>query len=151
VAVSEEQSVAGPRVRISMDGQQLGNELTDNAYEDDGYRFHDVFHFAYAAVLGWSPVARAIIRHKRKSDPKVDEVEDGGRAAVIEEAVVALAFDYAKTHSFLKDVRTLDYTLLTILNLCTHGRKRSFKDSLSGEKLSSARAGRLSGICWDDP
>ena len=120
VAIQEERDGATPRVRVSMDTQQLGSELTDNAYEDDGYRFHDVFHFAYAAVLGWSPVSRAIMRRKRKSDPKIDEVEDGGRAAVIEEAVAALAFDYAKNHSFLKDVRTLDYTLLTTVKSLTN-------------------------------
>ena len=42
------------------DSQRLGNDLMDNAYEDDGYRFHDVFHLACAAVLGWSPVLRAL-------------------------------------------------------------------------------------------
>ena len=42
----------------------LGNELTDNAYEDDGYRFHDVMHLAFAAHLGWSPVLRKLLRTK---------------------------------------------------------------------------------------
>jgi NTP pyrophosphatase (non-canonical NTP hydrolase) len=77
------------RVRVSIDGVLFGGELTDNAYDPDGYRFHDVFHFAYAAVLGWSPITRALLRRKRKSRPLLDEVEDGGRAAVIEEGVAA--------------------------------------------------------------
>src|SRR4051812_11005637 len=37
------------QVRIVIDGASVGAELTDNAYDADGYRFHDVFHFAYAA------------------------------------------------------------------------------------------------------
>ena len=41
-------------------------KLTDNAYDPDGYRFHDVFHFAFAAVLAWSPVTRSLIRRKAK-------------------------------------------------------------------------------------
>jgi NTP pyrophosphatase (non-canonical NTP hydrolase) len=120
VAIREEGDGKNPTVRISMDGEQLGNQLTDNAYEEDGYRFHDVFHFANAAVLGWSPVARAITKRKRKSNPKIDEVEDGGRAAVIEEAVAALVFDYAKNHSYLREVRTLDYALLTTVKSLTN-------------------------------
>src|SRR5215469_7394159 len=37
-------------------GIKIGDRLTDNMVEDDGYRYHDVFHLSYAAVLGWSPV-----------------------------------------------------------------------------------------------
>ena len=40
-------------------GILVGDRLTDNHDPADYYRFHDVFHFAYAAVLGWSPVTRA--------------------------------------------------------------------------------------------
>ena len=95
--------------------------LTDNAYDPDGYRFHDVFHFAYAAVLGWSPITRALLRRKRKSRPLLDEVEDGGRAAVIEEGVAALAFNYARRHRMLVGVSTLDFQLLrTIKDMTSH-------------------------------
>lgn len=108
-------------VQVTMDGEAVGATLTDNAYDPDGYRFHDVFHLAYAAVLGWSPVTRAILRRKRKSQPLLDEVEDGGRAAVIEEGVAALAFSYARSHQFLEGVSTLDYSLLrTIQNMTSH-------------------------------
>jgi NTP pyrophosphatase (non-canonical NTP hydrolase) len=104
------------RVRVSINGVPFGGELTDNAYDPDGYRFHDVFHFAYAAVLGWSPIARAMLRRKRKSRPLLDEVEDGGRAAVIEEGVAALAFDYARRHHMLDGVNVLDFQLLRTIN-----------------------------------
>lgn len=121
IAIEEDHKGKNPRVRVSMGDRQLGSFLTDNAYKDDGYRFHDVLHFAFAAVLGWSPVTRAIMKRKRKSNPQIDEVEDGGRAVVIEEAIVALVFDYAKKHSFLESVESLDYTLLrTIKSLTEH-------------------------------
>lgn len=112
---------AGQRVRVLIDGEPFGAELTDNAYDPDGYRFHDVFHFAYAAVLGWSPITRSLLRRKRKSRPLLDEVEDGGRAAVIEEGVAALAFDYARRHRMLEGVATLDFQLLrTIKDMTSH-------------------------------
>jgi NTP pyrophosphatase (non-canonical NTP hydrolase) len=109
------------RVRVLIDGVPFGSELTDNAYDPDGYRFHDVFHFAYAAVLGWSPITRALLRRKRRSNPLLDEVEDGGRAAVIEEGVAALAFDYARRHRMLEGVGALDFQLLrTIKEMTSH-------------------------------
>lgn len=54
-------------VRTEINGRIIGSALTDNAYQDDGYRFHDVFHLAYAAILGWSPVLRSLLRLKRQS------------------------------------------------------------------------------------
>jgi NTP pyrophosphatase (non-canonical NTP hydrolase) len=109
------------KVRISINGVPFGAELTDNAYDPDGYRFHDVFHFAYAAVLGWSPITRRLLDRKRKSRPLLDEVEDGGRAAVIEEGIAALVFDYARRHHMLAGVRTLDFQLLrTIKDMTSH-------------------------------
>ncbi|CAM3467013.1 hypothetical protein [Thalassospira profundimaris] len=76
------------RSQMWFDGEKLGDELTDNAYEGDGYRFHDVLHLANVAHLGWSPVMRALMGRKRKSLPTVDEVEDGARARIVEEAIV---------------------------------------------------------------
>lgn len=78
----------------------IGDPLTDNIEDSDGYRFHDVFHFAYAAILHWSPVMRALIRHKRKSRPEVDEAQDGGRAIVIEEGLSTWIFARAKELDF---------------------------------------------------
>jgi NTP pyrophosphatase (non-canonical NTP hydrolase) len=113
--IVERQTPSGPQITLNINGVPTGAELTDNAYEEDGYRFHDVFHLAYAAVLGWSPVARAIMKRKRKSDANVDMVEDGGRAAAIEEGISALIFTYAENHSFLEGIKTLDWTWLRII------------------------------------
>lgn len=109
------------KMRAFIDGQQIGNDLSDNSYSSDGYRFHDIFHLSYVAVLGWSPVIRSNLKLKRKSNPRIDEVEDGGRAIAIEEGVSALVFSYAKDHNFLEGVAALDYQLLkTIKNMSSH-------------------------------
>lgn len=68
--------------------QQLGAPLTDNDHDGDGYRFHDVMHIAFAVHLGWSPNLRAFMGRKRRSSKATDNVEDGGRAKILEEAVI---------------------------------------------------------------
>jgi NTP pyrophosphatase (non-canonical NTP hydrolase) len=109
------------KVTLIMNGVQIGGRLTDNTYEEDGYRFHDAFHLAYAAILGWSPTIRSFMKRKRKSNPKIDEVEDGGRAIAIEEAISALVFNYAKTYCYFENVHSIDYEMLrTIKNLVSH-------------------------------
>lgn len=86
-------------------GVFVGDRLTDNAAEQDDYRFHDVFHYAYIAVLGWSPVIRSLLRLKRKSVPKIDEVEDGARATLIEEGVTTWLFGQAQQLDFFAGVK----------------------------------------------
>lgn len=95
-------------------GVHIGDPLTDNSNEPDDYRFHDVFHLAYVAHLGWSPVIRALLKLKRKSDPAVDENEDGARAMIIEEGIATWIFNHAKKRQFYADVTEgkLDYGLL---------------------------------------
>jgi NTP pyrophosphatase (non-canonical NTP hydrolase) len=100
------------KIRMCVDGEKVGDDLTDNSNDPDGYRFHDVFHLGYVAVLGWSPVIRKLLRKKRKSVPHIDEVQDGGRAQVLDEGVAALVFDYAREHRWLEGVQDLDYSLL---------------------------------------
>jgi hypothetical protein len=95
-----------------VNGDPLGSELTDNAHDPDGYRFHDILHLAFAATLGWSPVIRALLKRKRKSNKRLDEIEDGGRAIAIEEGVAALIFTYATEHSLLNGVETIDWGIL---------------------------------------
>lgn len=90
----------------------FGDRLTDNIGDPDGYRFHDIFHFSYVVHLGWSPVVRALMRSKRKSDGKVDEVQDGARACIIEEAVSAIVFSRAKQLNFFKGLDRVDLDLL---------------------------------------
>ena len=104
-----------------INGRKFGDPLRDNRYKDDGYRFHDIFHLTYASILGWSPTLRALLRRKRKSDPRVDEVEDGGRAIVIEEGIAAMVFSYAERRNFLQGAEGVDYDLLrTIKDMTSH-------------------------------
>lgn len=97
---------------LQWNGVFLGDPLTDNIVDPDGYRFHDVFHFAHAAVLHWSPVFRALIKQKRKSDPVVDETQDGGRAIVIEEGLTAWIFSQAKGIGFFAGRDSVSFDLL---------------------------------------
>jgi NTP pyrophosphatase (non-canonical NTP hydrolase) len=89
-------------------GINIGDRLTDNSIEPDDYRFHDVFHYAYCAVLTWSPVVRALLRLKRKSEPLIDEAEDGARAALIEEGIASRIFGQAKRLDFLAGMKPGD-------------------------------------------
>ncbi len=106
-------------VKILVNGEEFGDLLRDNSYSDDYYRFHDVFHFSYVVVLGWSPIVRRFLGCKRKEDVKIDEVEDGGRAAVIDEAISVLVFDYAKNHNYFEGSGGVDYELLRTINKLT--------------------------------
>ena len=109
---SEEQLPRDFKIRVNQRGTGksylqwnsvfIGDPLTDNIADCDGYRFHDVFHFANAAILHWSPVMRALIRHKRKSNPKFDEEQDSGRAIVVEEGIAAWIFSRAKELNFFE-------------------------------------------------
>ncbi len=93
---------------------KLGDPLTDNIEERDNYRFHDVFHLAYAAVLGWSPVLRALLKVKRKSYPTIDENQDGARAILIEEGISTFVFNHAKPHLF-QNSTGVDYRILSTI------------------------------------
>ncbi len=93
-------------------GVLLGDRLTDNHLPEDDYRFHDVFHLAHAAVLGWSPTTRALLKIKRKSQKTVDENEDGARANLIEEGLTTWIFETAKQHRFFANTPKLGLDLL---------------------------------------
>ena len=99
-------------VILRCNGLNFGDRLTDNIEHADFYRFHDVFHLAYAVYLGWSPVIRSLLNCKRKSDPRLDENQDGARARIIEEAISAVVFSRAKEMDFYRGLEHVDYDLL---------------------------------------
>lgn len=88
--------------------KRIGDPLTDNSYTEDGYRFHDIFHYGYLAVLGWSPVLRKLLKLKRKSKPVIDENEDGARAQIIEEMVSLYIYSRVVDHELLKYSQSVD-------------------------------------------
>ena len=117
ISIEEDSGIA----ITTINGAKYGDPLTDNRYDDDGYRFHDICHLSYAAILGWSPTLRALLRRKRKSNPIVDVVEDGGRAIVIEEGISAMVFSYAERRNFLEGAEGVNYDLLrTIKDMTSH-------------------------------
>jgi NTP pyrophosphatase (non-canonical NTP hydrolase) len=137
-------------------GEPVGNPLSDNAFEGDGYRFHDAYHFTFAAMLGWSPVTRRNFKRKRKSNPAVDEVEDGGRGWVIEEGIAALSFAYAMENdcftrtdhvdeSLLKAVRTLTATVEVKLRSSREWASAIVTASRLWRKLNDNDGGGLRG------
>ncbi len=90
--VGDVQAVPYRRTRLRIDGMEVGDVVDDNAWADDGYRHHDLMHLANLAVMGWSPVMRAMLGKKRRSDSDLRRVEDGARSQDIEEAVVTRIF-----------------------------------------------------------
>jgi len=103
----------GFQTKITVDGVQAGDIINDNARETDFYRFHDVFHYTFAAMLGWSPCTRSMIKRKRKSDATTDQVEDGARATITEEAISLLILNKAKKESFYAGRNKISRSLLT--------------------------------------
>lgn len=100
----------------------IGSALNDNHQEDDNYKYHDVFHLAFAAILHWSPTFRALIKHKRKSDPSIDETQDSGRPIVIEEGLSAWLFSISKQRDidFTKE-SSISYDLLKTIQIFVRG------------------------------
>ena len=106
---------------LQWNGVFIGDPLTDNSLDADGYRFHDVFHFAHGAILHWSPTFRALIKQKRKSDPEYDEAQDGGRAIVVEEGLTAWIFSCAKNLNFFEGQSSLSFDLLKTVHQFVRG------------------------------
>jgi hypothetical protein len=67
-------------------------DLTPNG---DGFRWSLALHAAFAVHLGWSPVLRDLLGLKRRSARLLEKAEDGVRAQMISEAIVALIFSDA--------------------------------------------------------
>jgi len=106
---------------LMWNGVFLGSPLTDNIADSDGYRFHDVFHLAYAAILHWSPTFRALIKHKRKSNKDVDEGQDSGRAIVVEEGLTAWLYSYSKGHDYFNGKENLPFDVLKTIKKFVSG------------------------------
>lgn len=133
--------VAEGRSRMYIGGRQLGDDLTDNARDEDGYRFHDVLHLANIAKLGWSPVFRALMKKKRKSNPLIDEVEDGARAQIAEEAVVK--FIHGEGVRLAKErfphMKPETLPLFSDTSYISHGLLTSLRDQIIGLEVEKNR------------
>lgn len=116
---------SGPSAHVvqSIGNIFIGDPLTDNSVVPDDYRFHDVFHLAYAVHLGWSPVLRALLKRKRKSNRETDEKQDGARAIIIEEGIATWIFNYAEPFDYFANVTEgkLEYGLLKQVTAMVRG------------------------------
>lgn len=108
-----------PQVKVTLNNQQAGDVIDDNSYSDDGYRYHDVFHYTFATLLEWSPCARAMLKRKRKSCTETDRIEDGARAAITEEAISLIIFNDAKANNFYDGTSKIDDHILEIIKRMT--------------------------------
>jgi hypothetical protein len=128
VTLRAEPGPFGETVRMTVNGLRAGDPLTDNAWGETGYRWHDALHLAHATCLGWSPIFRGLAGLKRRSDPRVDHVEDGGRAAVADEAIAWAVFCHARERGWYEDSAPdgglLDYVREMTYALEVSGRSR---------------------------
>jgi hypothetical protein len=124
-----EQGPYGDVVHMVVNGFRVGDPLTDNGWAETGYRWHDALHLAHAVCLGWSPIFRSLAGLKRRSDPRTDHIEDGGRAAVADEAIAWAVFCHARTRAWYQDRPTdqdlLDYVIemTYALEVAVHSRE----------------------------
>lgn len=105
----------------SMNGIDIGDPLTDNRAQGDDYRFHDVFHLAFAGILGWSPVLRSLLQVRRKSRPDTNENQDGARAKITEEGISNWVFSHGLRHQAFEHVESVDFALLKTIGEMVKG------------------------------
>lgn len=115
------------RIKDIKTNNGIGDLLTDNSYEEDNYRYHDVMHMTFMACFGWSPVFRKLLRNKKlkiieNRTGKNGEVEDGGRAQIIEEAIIHLSYVYASQNNFFQAKNCIiDWQFLRLIKNMTSG------------------------------
>lgn len=119
-------------VEIRVDGVPFGDPLDDNAHVDDGYRYHDVFHFAYMTLLGWSPVVRKLLSRKRRYDERLDRIEDGARSIFLEEGISVFVFNQNQRSvvgvSAFSDRRNIPFNVLSTIKTMTKGVEVGVRD-----------------------
>lgn len=103
---------------LMIEGEDFGDPIDDNTRYEDSYRFHDVFHLAHAAVLGWSPVLRLLVHRKRRGDDR-DRTEDGARAIAAEESITAMVFAIAERWDYFSHAEHVDETILNAAKAVT--------------------------------
>lgn len=86
-----ETMTGGSGVQLWRHGVPLAGPLFDHPEVPEGYRFVDVFHFAHAVVLGWSPNTDLLLgggRQARELPPEVG-VEDAISVLTLTHAALA--------------------------------------------------------------
>jgi NTP pyrophosphatase (non-canonical NTP hydrolase) len=138
------------KARMQIDGEYVGDTIDDNARDSDDYRFHDAFHLGYLAVLGWSPILRALLKRKRKDDPATDNADDGARACATEEAITAMVFALSRSYNHFDGAERVDDRILDAVRAMTVGLEVAHRTAAEWESAILAgftvwRALRASG------
>lgn len=121
ISFEERQIKNRPKMVMVYEDEPLGDPLVDMNRDPDGYRFHDVFHLTYAALLGWSPLLRSLLKRQRDSDPDFREVEDSARAIFVEEGLSAYLFSVASGNNFYGGVHQVDSEVLrSVKSIVSH-------------------------------
>jgi len=102
-------------------GAEVGDPLTDNTRRVDAYRFHDAIHLGFMAVLGWSPVMRALLRLKRKPSTQADECEDGARAIFAEEGLAEVLSRLAPGRTGFLNTASIDGVVIEVAKAAATG------------------------------
>lgn len=79
----------------------IGSPITDMAYEETFFRYHDVLHFAFAVLLNWSPVSRGMLGLQQPGEKR--SRADIKHLKYEEEAIVLFSFDEARRRNFFRD------------------------------------------------
>lgn len=93
-----------PVVTVLLGNQKWGDPLTDNAYKEDFYRYHDIFHFGLYALTGWSPVTEQLLKANGKKWPSLSICRQE-RPLVTEECLSATIFFLACKNDYFRDCR----------------------------------------------
>lgn len=134
------------KMRLLLNGKQIGDVVDDNEYREDFYRLHDVIHIAFMACLRWSPAFRNILKLKRKSDAQTDRVEDGAKARDIEEAMSRLIFLYYEQNNFLEGATSIDTSFIKQLRLFSGQREIEWVTEKQWQDLMLHAAVALRGM-----
>lgn len=122
------------RCSMTIDGEDFGDPIDDNTRYEDNYRFHDVFHLAHAAILGWSPVLRLLVDRKRRDNAETDRTEDGARAIAAEESVTAMVFAFAERWNYFSEAEHVDETVLNAAKAVTSRLEVGDRNSADWER-----------------
>lgn len=94
-------------VQVFIDGRPCGNAITDNSYDSDFYRYHDIFHYAFATLLGDTPCATALFTNQATDK----------RETLLEEAISLIIFSEAKRKNYFDRQNISRRMLRLILDL----------------------------------
>ena len=75
-----------------------------------------------------------MLKRKRKSSKLADEVEDGARAQIAEEAICGIIFAHARKNNSFKDAHFVDDDLLELIKSLTYGREVSVSSKEDWQK-----------------